>query len=161
MTDSAAAESVTEAPEMGDDERLAQMRARQNFGLAVPAGLAAAAVGAVLWALVVYATGSELGLMAIAVGALVGYAVRVAGNGVDPQFGVLGALCAALGWGMGTVLGDVAFLAKDAGRPFLDVASSLGVGGSLSLAMDIGDSMELLFLAIAVYEGWKFARHRF
>jgi hypothetical protein len=161
MTNSAAGESVAEAPEMGHDEMLAQMRARQNFGLAVPAGLAAAAVGALLWALVVYATGMELGLIAIAVGALVGYAVRVAGNGVDPQFGVLGALCAALGWGLGTVLGDAAILAKEAGRPFLDVAGSLGVGGSLSLAFEIGDAMELLFLAIAVYEGWKFSRHRF
>jgi hypothetical protein len=161
MTDSAATESEAGAPEeMTYEQEIAQLRARQNFGLAVLAGLAAAVVGALLWAAVVYVTNMELGLVAIAVGALVGYAVRRAGNGVDPQFAVLGALCAALGWALGTVLGDIAFLATEAGRPFLDVAASLGFGGSISLASETGDAIELLFLAIAVYEGWKLSRHR-
>jgi hypothetical protein len=161
MTDSAANETAPDAPApaMNEEQALAQLRARQNFALAVPAGIAAAVVGAILWAVFVYATNMELGLVAIAVGALVGYAVRTAGHGIDAKFGVLGAVCAAFGWALGTILCDIGFVAKEAGRPFLDVAATLGVGQSVSLALQAGDAMELLFLAIAVWEGWKLARH--
>jgi hypothetical protein len=160
MTDSAANEIEAEAPaEMTYEQELQQLRARQNFGLAILAGLAAALAGALLWAVIVYVTEMELGLVAIAVGALVGYAVRRAGNGVDPSFSILGAVCAALGWAVGTVFGDIAILAKVTGQPFLDTATGLGFGGSMDLAVQAGDPIQLLFLAIAVYEGWKFARH--
>jgi hypothetical protein len=143
------------------DAEVAALRARQNFALAVPVGIAAAVVGAALWAGFVYVTGYELGLIAIAVGALVGLAVRAVGHGVDMKFGILGAACAAFGWALGLVLCDVAFLAKEAGQPFLDVFGRLGVGNSLSLALEAADPMELLFLAIAVYEGYRFSfRHR-
>lgn len=159
MTDSAANEDAADAPAMDYEQELALARARQNFALAVAAGLAAAAVGAALWAAVAFATGMELGLVAIAVGALVGLTIRKVGNGVDPKFGVLGALCAALGWALGTVLEDIAFLAHETGSSFFDVAAALGVGGSLSFALEVADAMSLLFLAIAVFEGWKLSRH--
>ncbi len=161
MTDSEMNEAAAapEAPEMSYDEAIEHLRARQNLGLAIAAGLGAALVGALLWAAIVYVTEMELGLVAIAVGALVGYAVRVAGNGVDPIFSILGAACAALGWGVGTIFGDIAILAKVSGQPFLDTATTLGLGGSMSLAMQASDPIQLLFLAIAVYEGWRFARH--
>jgi hypothetical protein len=161
MSDSASNDAATEppVPAMDEEQVLAELRARQNFVLAIPAGLAAAVAGAILWAVFVYATNMELGLVAIAVGALVGYAVRRAGNGIDPKFGLLGAACAAFGWALGTVLCDIGFVAKEVGRPFFDVAATLGVGQSVSLAVRGGDAMELLFLAIAVWEGWKLSRH--
>jgi hypothetical protein len=163
MTDTRVDEAPGEAPqppEMNYDQALAVLRARQNFALAIPAGLAAAIVGAVLWAVFVYATNTELGLIAVVIGALVGLAVRRVGNGIDPQFGILGAACAAFGWALGTILCDIAFVAKEAGRPFLDTAAALGVGQSLSLGIRATEPMDLLFLAIAVWEGWKFSRHR-
>jgi len=144
--------------EMSREETIAALRSRQNFAAAIPAGLAAAVVGAVVWALFTYLTGIALGLIAVAIGALVGWAVRTVGRGVDPQFGVLGALCAALGWALGTVLCDVAFVAKDAGRPFLDVLAALGGGETIALAFRAADAMDILFLAIAVWEGWKLSR---
>lgn len=134
---------------------VADLRDRQNFALAVPAGLAAAVIGAVLWALFVYLTEMKLGLIVVAIGALVGYAIRKAGRGVDPQFGYLGGACAALGWALGTILCDVAFIAKDAGRPFFDVLAAIGMSESVSLAFRAADAMDLLFLAIAVWEGYK------
>jgi hypothetical protein len=143
--------------ELSHDDAVAHLRARQNFGLAIAAGLGAAVVGAIFWAGFVYATEYKLGLIAVAVGALVGIAVRKAGNGIDPKFGILGAVCAAFGWALGTILCDVAFLAKDAGRPFLDVLASLGVGESISLGLRAADAMDLLFFAIAVWEGYKFS----
>jgi hypothetical protein len=158
MTDSAANEIAADTPPMDYEQETALLRARQNFALAVPAGLAAAVVGAALWAAVAYASGMELGLIAIAVGALVGLAIRKVGNGVDLKFSLLGAFCAAFGWALGTILGDIAFLAQAAGGSYLSMAAALGVGGSVSLALEAADGMSLLFLAIAVFEGWKLSR---
>jgi hypothetical protein len=55
---------------------LAQLRSRQNFGRAVPAGIAAALAGAAVWAVTVFATEMKLGLIAVLIGAFVVYAIR-------------------------------------------------------------------------------------
>jgi hypothetical protein len=155
MVESTAAEQSVAQPTAG--ELIAQLKAQQNFALAVPAGLAAAIVGAAVWAGVTFATQTKIGLIAVAVGFLVGYAIRVAGKGIDAKFGLLGALCAAFGWALGTVLSDVAFLAQHVNRPFLDVLAQLGPNRITSLATDLAGPMDLLFLGIAVYEGHKFS----
>lgn len=158
MSDIHVADPVIETNDSADMSRektIGLLRSKQNFARAVPAGIAAAIVGAVLWALFVYLTQIKLGLVVVAVGALVGYAIRRAGQGVDKQFGILGGACAAFGWALGTVLCDVAFLAKNVDRPFFDVLASLGIGESVSLAFRAADAMDALFLAIAVWEGYK------
>ena len=129
-----------------------------RMGLAVAAGIAAAIVGAILWAVFVYVTNMELGLVAIAVGALVGISVREAGRSSHNSFGIIGAVCAAFGWALGTVMCDVAILAKQAGAPFSDVISRIGASGTVTLAIGSSDAIDLLFLAIAVWEGYKFAK---
>jgi hypothetical protein len=139
------------------EQVVAQLKAQQNFMAAIPAGLAAAIVGAVLWAGATFVTETKIGLIAVAVGLLVGYAIRVTGKGIEPKFAMLGALCAALGWGLGTLLSDVAFLAKHAGNPFLDTLMRLGLRRTLSLVTGAFEPMDLLFLSIAVYEGYKFS----
>jgi len=126
-----------------------------NFALATVAGLAAAAFGAILWAVFVYLTHMELGLIAIALGALVGIAIQRAGRGSDMKFRLLGAACAALGWGLGMVLSTLALLAEEAGQPFLDVVARVGLGTGISLATKTSEAIDLLFLAIAVWEGYK------
>ena len=153
-------EAAIEPPEfeqMNHDDALAMLRSQQNFALAVPAGIVAALVGAILWAVVVYVSGYALGLMAIAVGAVVGYAVRATGKGVDQKFGILGAGCAALGWALGTALADVAMLAKLENLSFATAFADLGANGTVSLFMNAADGMDILFLGIALYEGYKFA----
>ncbi|HLY57607.1 MAG TPA: hypothetical protein VKS60_18735 [Stellaceae bacterium] len=136
---------------------IARLLAEQNFALAVPAGIGAAILGAVLWAAVVYVTDMEIGLIAVAVGAMVGYAVRVAGKGVQPRFGILGAVCAAFGWALGTLLCDVAFVAHSKGLPMLDILAALNVE-RVERLVGIGfQPFDLVFLAIAVYEGYKFS----
>jgi hypothetical protein len=126
-----------------------------RFMLAVPAGIGAAIVGALLWATVVYLTEFALGLFAVGVGALVGVAIRAVGRGGDRAFGILGGACAAFGWALGTILCDIAFLAQNAGRPFLDVLPLMDLSSTASLALAAADVMDLVFLAIAVYEGYR------
>ena len=153
-------DTTIEAPEfqeMNHDDAIAHLRSQQNFAMAIPAGIVAAIVGAVLWAVVVYVSGYALGLMAIVVGAVVGYAVSVTGKGVDQKFGILGAVCAALGWALGTLLADIAMLAKMESLSYAETISRLGLDGSVSLFMAAADGMDILFLGIAIYEGYKFA----
>lgn len=155
MTDNAATAEPVAQPT--PREIVAQLKAQQNFALAIPAGLAAAIVGAAIWAAATFATETKIGLIAVAVGALVGYAIRAAGKGLEAKFGVLGAACGALGWALGTVFSDVAFLAQHVKRPFLDVLFQLGPDRIVSLTSELVDPMDLLFLGIAVYDGYKFS----
>jgi hypothetical protein len=145
------------APTPSREEILAQLKTEQNFARAIPAGLAAATVGAVLWAAVVFATNSEIGLIAVAVGAVVGLAVKKAGRGVEPKFGILGGACAAFGWALGTVLCDIAFLAQAQQVGVTEVLGLLTVDKLAKLVSMTFQPMDLAFLAIAVYEGYKFS----
>ena len=149
---------------MSDEEATptdADIRAGQNFAAAVPVAILAAIAGAMLWAAFGYFSGMSIGLIAILIGALVGYAVRRVGKGVDRKFGILGGAASALGWALGTWMCDLALLAKDAGRPILEVLGNVGLTDSLAFAFRAADAMDLLFLAIAVYEGYRFSlRHQ-
>src|SRR5690606_40980371 len=78
------------------------LRLEQNLPLALLAGVAAAVLGAVLWAIITVATNLQIGYMAVGLGFLVGYTVRFAGKGLDKVFGILGS---ALSLG-GCLLGD-------------------------------------------------------
>src|SRR5262245_66169208 len=76
----------------------------ENLPLGFMAGLLAAAVGAGLWALITIFVGFQIGWMAVGVGFLVGWAVRVAGKGRHRAFGIMGALLALSGCAVGNLL---------------------------------------------------------
>ena len=59
------------------------------------AGLAAAIIGAIVWAAVTVTAKYQIGFMAIGVGALVSFALRIANGG--KTFGILGAFLALFG----------------------------------------------------------------
>jgi hypothetical protein len=134
-----------------------QVRARQNFPLAVIAGLTAAIAGAVLWAGVTVATDYKLGLMALAVGYLVGQAIRIAGQGIDAKFGYLGAACGFLGCAGGAVLCNVVFYAQGKSLSLAQTLDVLTPELMARLVQIAFDPMDILFVGIGVYEGYKFA----
>src|SRR2546421_9964443 len=71
----------------------------ENLPMGFMAGLVAAAIGAGLWALISIITGFQIGWMAVGVGFLVGWAVRLAAKGTHRAFGIMGALLAlAAAW---------------------------------------------------------------
>jgi hypothetical protein len=69
----------------------------------------------------------------------------------------LGAGLSAFGWAVGTWLSDIAYLAQGADQPMWEVLGTIGVGGSFVLAIRAAEVMDILFLGIAVYEGYKFS----
>ncbi len=147
---------VSNTPQQGTID-IGKILAAQKFNLAIPAGIGAAVLGAVVWAVVTVATEMQLGLMAIAVGFVVGRAIRVVGHGVEPKFGYLGAACALMGCVAGNVLSDIAFYAKIRHIGFGEALGNLDMALLAKLVETFSQPMDLLFYGIVVYEGYKFS----
>lgn len=132
-----------------------QLLAEQNLPLGIAAGIVAALVGAAAWALVTFATGYQIGFMAIGIGFLVGFAVRAAGNGISTPFGVAGAALALAGCALGNLLAVTAIVADAEGVAFLAAAAQLTPALAQELMVATFTPMDLIFYAIAGYEGYK------
>jgi hypothetical protein len=128
---------------------------QSNLPLAILGGCVAALIGAALWAGITVTTGYQIGFMAIGVGFLVGYAVRLTGKGTTPVFGAVGALLSLAGCVVGNVLAIAGFIASDAGEPFFSVLSQIEMAMVPSMLTDTFSAIDLVFYAIAVYEGYK------
>lgn len=88
------------------------LESEQVLSMAIMGGVAAAIVGAGIWAAIAAAAASTLGWMAIGVGCLVAFAVRFLGKGVTNSFGIVGAIFALLGSLMGNVAVACIFVAE-------------------------------------------------
>ena len=149
-------QNVTQAT--APNPSIADIRAAQNFPLAVIAGLAAALAGAVLWAAATVTTHMQLGIVSVGIGLLIGYAIRKTGHGIDDKFRYLGAACAVLGCAVGTVLTDVALLADYKHVPLMDVTQSLQPGQIPTMIKVFAKPMDGIFVLISVYEAFKVSR---
>ncbi len=131
------------------------LRAEQNLFLAILAGTVAAGVGAAAWAAITVATGSQLGIVAVGIGLAVGYAVRATGKGIDPQFGVVGAVLALTGCLAGNLLAVCALVARREGIPLDEVLQKIDFPTALRLLAATFQVTDLIFYGIAVYEGYR------
>lgn len=131
-----------------------------NLAGALVGGLVAALVGALIWAVITVTTKFQIGFMAVGVGFLVAWAVRTLGKGRDATFGIIGGVCALLGCLLGNLLSACGFIAGQAGEPVVSVTLRV-LGNPASIATILQETfqgMDLLFYAIAVYEGYKLSR---
>ena len=119
------------------------------------AGLAAAIVGAAAWAAVTVSTKNQIGWMAVGVGALVGFALRI-GNG-GKAFGILGAFLAFFGCVLGNYLSIIAFAAAQEHVGFVAMLNNVETEKVVGLMWDDFLSASVLFYAVAVYEGYRFS----
>ncbi len=129
-----------------------------SLPLALIAGCAAAAVGAARWAAVTVVTGLKIGWVAVGIGFLVGYAVRVFGKGSEPAFQALGAVLSLLGCLAGNLLMVCVFVSRQENIPLLTILTHLHPSIILNLMVETFSPMDLLFYGIAVYEGYRFSR---
>ena len=131
-----------------------------NLGKAVAAAMVAAVVGAILWAVITVTTHYQIGIMAIGVGVLVGWAVRAVGRSGAPVLGYVGAVFALAGCVLGNLLTVSGFAASEMGMPLSAAITKvlLQPAVAVSALQDNFNGMDLLFYAIAVYEGYKIAR---
>jgi hypothetical protein len=137
---------------------------------AILGGLGGAMLGAIAWWGIIRATGYELGLIAIGVGVLAGLGVlKFGGRGQSMQ--IIGGACALVGIFVGRILfyffgfedAVIDELVKqgvslDEARAAMEIAKS---EGALSLTMFIKESssaMDIVMLAIGLFEGWRIPR---
>jgi hypothetical protein len=129
--------------------------------MGIIAGLVAAIIGAAIWAGIVAVTKFQSGIVAIVVGALVGYAVRFFGRGRTPIYGVIGGVFSLLAVLLGNFLVIAYFFSIDPsiGLPFGSVVTQLLSHPDvvISTLQATTGVIDLLFYAIAIYEGYRFA----
>jgi hypothetical protein len=139
------------------DYALEILRGEQRLPLGLLAGMVAALAGAGIWAAVTVGTGYQIGWMAVAVGILVGFAVRIGGNGIDKVFGVAGAGLAFLGCLVGNLLAVCGLVGIAEGVPFFEILGRMNPGVAVQLMTATFSPIDLLFYGIAIYEGYKFS----
>ena len=121
-------------------------------------GLAAAIVGAIIWAVVTVTAKYQIGWMAVGVGAFVGFALRI-GNG-GKSFGILGAFLALFGCILGNYFSLIGLAAGELHVPFFTVLNNTDTAKVISAMWEDFISASFLFYAIAAYEGYKFSAIR-
>src|SRR5258707_4264924 len=122
------------------------------------AGLAAAIIGAIIWAVLTVTTKYQIGWMALGVGALVGFALRI-GNG-GKAFGVLGAFLAVFGCILGNYFSLIGLASAEQHVPFFTILNNTDTAKVISTNSQDFISASFLFYAIAAYEGYKFSAFR-
>ena len=126
-----------------------------NLPMGLLAGVIAAAIGAALWAGATVLTGYQIGWMAIGVGALVGVAVRTAGKGTTTVFGILGAALALGGCMLGNFLTGAVVLSRHWDISLATFFTRLTSDLAVRLMTAMFSPMDLLFYALAVWQGYK------
>lgn len=131
-----------------------------RLGAAIGAGIGGAVIGAALWAIVTVTTHYQIGFMAVGVGLLVGWGVQRTGRSGAPVLGVIGALLALIGCVLGNLMSAAGFAAQSGDATFGGVLATVLTSPDVAVAVLSATfhPMDLLFYAIAVYEGYKFAR---
>jgi disulfide bond formation protein DsbB len=96
--------------------------------------------------------------MALAVGALVGFALRTGNAG--KAFGILGAFLAFFGCVLGNYFSLIAFASAQEHVGFFTMLNNADSAKVISALWDDFLSASILFYAIAAYEGYKFSSFR-
>ncbi len=152
----------TTDPSVGLSEPQLQMalealRSEQNLPAGVIAGFLAALAGAGIWALITALTEYQIGWMAIGVGFLVGFAVRMAGKGIEPLYGIIGAALSLVGCVLGNLLTMTYFIAANEAVSFVDALGQLDLNLAIEILVLTFDYMDIVFYGIALYFGYRYA----
>lgn len=141
------------------EQAMRDIKSKQSVVLALLGGVTAMVVSAILWALLTYATGYQIGFMAIGVGIAVGYIVRICGSGVTPVFGIIGAALALLGCVLGNILTAAIAISQfeDVAIPVVLLGMAASPGLVVEFMKETFSPIDLLFYALAIWEGYKFS----
>jgi hypothetical protein len=139
-----------------------RLQEEQNLLAGILAGGVAVIAGAILWAAFTLVTEFQIGWMAIAIGFIVGFAIRRFGRGVDKVFGIMGATLSVLSCVGGNLLfSGIVISQHEAVSAF---AVLLGMLLHPVAVMEIlvltFSPIDLLFYGLAIYEGYKLSFRR-
>lgn len=147
-----------------DTERQRAYYKHLNERSSLPGALLGGMIGmiasALLWAAIAVGTGYNFSFVSIAVGFVVGVAVRLAGRGLTPPFAIIGAVFSFLGIVVGNVL-TIAWLEADLvpDASVLDVLLSASPFEWFQYAIvDTFMVLDFAFYAVALYMGASVSR---
>jgi hypothetical protein len=124
-----------------------------SYARSIAFALLFALAGSALYAGVVYVANMELGLVSIVIGALAGLGAARGGRGRPAQ--IIGAIAAAVGYFAGILFAVAVQLGVSA---FLSAPIEAHAALFVEIVKLTFSSMGVLFLGIAVYEGWIIPR---
>ncbi len=141
------------------EELIEKLREEQNPINGIVSGLIAAIIGGVIWAVVTLLTKYQIGWMAIGVAYIVGWSIRRWGKGIDPYFGIIGAILSLLGCILGNIFSIALILSQYALVDLPSILWSLILHPNI-LFFFIQESFsvyDLLFYGIAIYYGYRYS----
>ncbi len=135
----------------------AKLQVQENFLLGILAGVTATLIAAGIWAAITVATNFQIGWLAVGVGFIVGYVIRLAGNGQSKRFSYLGATLALIACVLGNVLIIIGDIANAYGLSIPEVANLISFATLQENMVNTFSPIDLLFYALAIGAGWKYS----
>ena len=139
------------------EKHIERFKSEQNFSLGIILSLLVGTIGAILWALITVATKFQIGYMAIAIGAGVGFTMRYIGKGIDQKFGIAGAIIAVFSCALGNLLSIIGFISEYQELSFFNTLLYMDYSYIPQLMKEGFSFMDVFFYAIAGYEGYRFS----
>ena len=143
------------------EKKLEKLKSEQKFLKAILTGIIVGIIGAILWGTITVITEFQIGYMALAIGAGVGFSMRFIGKGIDQVFGVSGGIIALLSCLLGNFFSIVGFVANLEGLGYFETLTLFDYSQLIPIMTETFSPMDLLFYAIAAYEGYKFSFRTF
>lgn len=138
-------------------EILDKLRMEQKLIPGIFAGVVVGLIGAILWGYITVLTQFQIGYMAVAIGAGVGFTIRKFGNGIDNLFGFWGSGIALFSVILGNFLSVIGFIANSEGLNLMETLISFDYSYFPEVMAETFNIMDLVFYGIAIYEGYKFS----
>jgi len=112
----------------------------------------------VIWAAISLLTGHHLGIIAIAVGFIVGMSVAIFGGGDSWDYGQVGGFFAFFACLVGNFLAGIGLVAPPH-MNYFEALFSFDYSQTILLMQAVSSPMDLIFYGIAVIEGFKFGMY--
>ncbi|WP_298501913.1 hypothetical protein [uncultured Maribacter sp.] len=139
------------------DTTIAKFKLEQNYSKALISGVLVGFLCAILWGIITVVTGYQIAYMAIAIGAAVGYTIRITGKGIDQIFGITGAIIAVLSCLLGNFLSIIGYLANYESLGYFETLELFDYSQLIPIMSESFSFIDVLFYGFAAYEGYKFA----
>ncbi len=133
------------------------LKKEQNLGPAILCGAIVGIIGAVLWGFITVVTEFQIGYMAVAIGAGVGYTIRLVGKGISPIFGYCGAAIALFSVLLGNVFSIIGFVANAQHLTIFETLLFFDYTYLPQLLSETFSFMDIFFYGFAIYEGYRFS----
>lgn len=140
---------------------LDKLKSEQNLSAAIFSGILIGILAACGWAAITIATNLKIGLVAIAIGAAVGFGMRFFGKGIDQIFGICGGVIAIISCILGNLFSVIGFVAIQENYGILETFLGFDYSYTFEVLQETASPMDLVFYAIAAFEGYKFSFRKF